>query len=145
MNSVAAVQWLRRAWEIDEEIQMLEESKEEAYSRALRVTNHLSGVGRPSSPDPHKFDAYVSLAYSLVERERTLLMTKAEISRAVALMGDSNCRRILHYRFLDCYTWPQVQEKMQYSETQCKRFYRKAVQDITPIIEKISMSAPLCV
>lgn len=140
---MTAVQWLRRAWAIDDEIRELEESTAEAYRRVTQATPQLSGEGSASSPDPHKFDAYVEYALALAQRERRLLTTKAEISRAVSGVEDAKCRRLLHLRFVDCCTWPKVQEEMRYSETQCKRIYRKALREITPVIEKMALNGPL--
>ena len=59
-----------------------------------------------------------------------------DIQDAIETVEDVRCRMLLRKRFIECKGWKRIASEMHYSERQIRRMCRKALQDITPYVEK---------
>ena len=132
---MTASKWLWQARRIDQEIKILKQSEKREYDRATSTVSKLSGMaGTASSPDPHKFDKLAEYSAAVRKREQDLLSLKTEMLETIGRLEDGRYRMILQLRYIDCFSWKKVQEKMHYSERGSFKIHAEALAHLSLIL-----------
>jgi DNA-directed RNA polymerase specialized sigma subunit len=61
---------------------------------------------------------------------KNLPIVKAEILSTIMQLEDSNLKRVLIYRYIDCLTWPDIMEKIYMSKATVLRWHKQAIAQI---------------
>ena len=69
-----------------------------------------------------------SLERKLVEEWRRMNLARKEIERRIKNLKSENEKDVLFYRYIAGYDWPEIAQKLRYSERQVHRFHGKALE-----------------
>lgn len=135
----AVVTWLYRAWKAQDEIRQLEEQLKRAETKAGSVTSAPDAVVVGGTKDPHKLDEVAALAAQTQRFIRKRVGIIAEINETIEKLDGPqhvNERQLLRKRLIDCKGWKRISYEMNYTDRQCRRIYRRAIDNITPIVRE---------
>ena len=132
---MTAKQWLNRGWRIQQEIEILNETKADLFDRLTHITASYNGMPGAATPDPHKFDEYAAYCEVVDGYCRQLANTQAEIVSVIEQIPDGNCRRLLTCRYVEFLTWEQVAVKLHYSWRHTMRLHGEALRMAHDVIE----------
>lgn len=135
-----ARQWLGRGRTIDRQIDALLEAKRVARERAESITQNYSEDGAQSTKDPHKYDRLVELENLIEQKEEELNATKAEIIETVWKLKDGRQRTVLLHYYVNILSLEQTAVKMHYSYENVKYLRRKAIGNMTKILEEAGLT-----
>lgn len=133
MNAKA---WLSRARTIDREIDALLLAKEEAFTKATKVTQQLTGMTVQSTPDPHKFDSIVEYEMKINTMIDRLYETKKEIASEIEKLTDGRYRTVLYHRYVNCMTFEKIAVYVGYSYKQVCRIHGRALLKMEDILNE---------
>ena len=133
---MTAKAWLKRGWQIDQEINSLLRTKQETRDRLTSVTAGYDGESVQGTRDPHKYDRLAELDEKIDRRIDQLVAVKQEIMDAIDQMEDERYRTLLRERYVNHKTWEQIKEIMRYSDLRyVYRLHGWALQAIRTTIE----------
>lgn len=142
MTEKEVKKWLDRAYNIDKEI----EKERKEYIRIDEVKESVSGIDtskpnvQTSAPKSANFEDRVirldeiqqSINDRIVEKEEI----KEEITKTINMLEDHYQRKVIILRHFDYLDWHEIEEKMNYSRSECFRRYNKAIKNIKNILNK---------
>ena len=139
---MTAAEWLERGWRLSEEIRELECAREEALAFAFRVTGGGREVCVQETADNSAerravgyADRAAEYAALLDERIGALIGVKCEIIRATARMTAPTLRALLVARYVNFKKWEEIAHELHYCEKQVGRLHRKALAELTEVLE----------
>ena len=132
---MTARQWLGRGWRLQQEINILMESKQSLFDRLTSTTASYSGEPGAASPDPHKFDGYAAYCSAVDEYAKRLTDVSAEILGVITAIEDGNQRRLLICRYIEFMTWEEIAVKLHYSWRHTFRIHDQALASAKRVIE----------
>lgn len=132
---MTAKDWLRRGWQIDQEINSLLRTKQETRDRLTSVTAGYDGESVQGTRDPHKYDRLAELDEKIDQRIDQLVAVKQEIMDAIAQVEDNRYRTLLTERYMEFRTWEQIAVDMNYTWRWTMKIHGQALLAIEPIIE----------
>ena len=126
-------EWLKRARVLDKEINQLLIAKREAYARAVgsgvdTSKEQVQGGGGNGTED--KFIRVADYELLIDKKIDKLLEIKQEIIEAVNEVEDSTYRTLLLAYYVNCKTWEQVAEELNYNLRWIYRLHGRALQAI---------------
>lgn len=127
---MTAKEWLRRGWQIDQEINSLLRTKQETRDRLTSVTAGYDGESVQGTRDPHKYDRLAELDEKIDQRIDQLIQVKGEIADAIAQVQDTRYRTLLTERYLCFRTWEQIAVDMNYSWKHIHRIHGEALIEL---------------
>lgn len=127
---MTAKDWLRRGWQIDQEINSLLRTKQETRDRLTSVTAGYDGESVQGTRDPHRYDRLAELDEKIDQRIDQLVAVKQEIMDAIAQVEDSRYRTLLTERYMEFRTWEQIAVDMNYSWKHIHRIHGEALIEL---------------
>lgn len=115
---MACKEWLLRAWEINDEINMLIEEQENAFLRATYRSQRSDSEKVQSSKTntaENRFTNYAEYAGMIDAKIDELYSVKREIVSAIWQIDDNTLRKLLFLRYIRFRSWEQIAESMHYS------------------------------
>lgn len=131
---MTAKEWLRRGWQIDQEINSLLRTKQETRDRLTSVTAGYDGESVQGTRDPHKYDRLAELDEMIDQRIDQLVAVKQEIVDAIAQVEDSRYRTLLTERYMEFKTWEQIAVDMDYSYMHTCRLHGEALRELEKVL-----------
>lgn len=128
-------QWLNRARNIDREIDVLVQERDETRARVEKITQTYDSIGVQSTKDPHKFDRLVELETEIDREIDNLVAVKTEILQAINRLEDSRYRAVLRGRYIDSKTFEKIAVEMHYSYKQVCRLHGRALLKMEDVLE----------
>lgn len=135
---MTAKDWLRRGWQIDQEINSLLRTKQETRDRLTSVTAGYDGESVQGTRDPHKYDRLAELDEKIDRRIDQLVAVKQEIMDAIAQVEDSRYRTLLTERYMEFKTWEQIAVDMNYTWRRVMQLHGEALNSIGQVVDMIS-------
>ena len=135
---MTAKDWLRRGWQIDQEINSLLRTKQETRDRLTSVTAGYDGESVQGTRDPHKYDRLAELDEKIDQRIDQLVAVKQEIMDAIAQVEDSRYRTLLTERYMEFRTWEQIAVDMNYTWRRVMQLHGEALNSIGQVVDMIS-------
>ncbi len=135
---MTAKDWLRRGWQIDQEINSLLRTKQETRDRLTSVTAGYDGESVQGTRDPHKYDRLAELDEKIDQRIDQLVAVKQEIMDAIAQVEDSRYRTLLTERYMEFKTWEQIAVDMNYTWRRVMQLHGEALNSIGQVVDMIS-------
>lgn len=135
---MTAKEWLDRGRKLDEEINQLLQSQQEALTRATKTTCVSDGEKvqtSQSNTSESEFINYASYSDMIDKRIDELYAIKQEILAAVMKLEDGTLRTLLIARYINFHTWERIAYDMHYSYRQVCRLHGKALNKIKDVIE----------
>lgn len=119
--------FLKRARNIDHEIDVLMKAEEETRDRILSITQRYDGDGAQSTKDPHKFDKLAELSSLIDQKTDELVAVKAEILEMIGRLPESRQRNVCNSYYIRMRTFEQIAVEENYSYRQVKRIHSKSL------------------
>lgn len=135
---MTAKDWLRRGWQIDQEINSLLRTKQETRDRLTSVTAGYDGESVQGTRDPHKYDRLAELDEKIDQRIDQLVAVKQEIMDAIAQVEDSRYRTLLTERYMEFKTWEQIAVDMNYTWRRVMQLHGEALIALGQVVGMIS-------
>lgn len=130
-------QWLRRARVINKEIEQLLIAKQEAYESALGIAIDVSKDKVQSSKGnstENKLVNYIEYEFLINKRIDELIACKNEILKAISRLDNIQYRTLLTAYYINCRTWEQVAEEMNYDLRWIHRLHGRALKKIGEVL-----------
>lgn len=103
-----------------------------AELRLMKVSGSGNMDGMPHGSNQSDLSDYVaeldSLERKLVEERYRRVLAYKEIVRRIKSLESENEKDVLFYRYIAGYDWPEIAQKLRYSERQVHRFHGKALE-----------------
>lgn len=132
---MTAKEWLNRGWRVQQEIELLQETKVRLYERAVNVTAKYTGLPGAVSPDPHVLDGFAEYCARVDARAQELTRISSEILCVIRAVEDPRYRRLLTFRYLNYLPWTQVAQRMHRDLRWVYRLHNAALQAAKLTIE----------
>lgn len=133
---MTAKEYLSRYYVMKQKIERIEEEVEE-YKR---LANSIPGCNFDDvrvDGTKNKDAIQIKWVHRAIDKEddlklmiKNLPIVKAEILNTVMQLEDSNLKRLLIYRYIDCLTWQDIMEKMYLSKATVLRWHKQAISQI---------------
>ena len=94
----------------------------------------VDGTKNEDAPFVKWFHNAIDNEFELNQMLKNLPIVKAEILSTIMQLEDSNLKRVLIYRYIDCLTWPDIMEKMYMSKATVLRWHKQAIAQIKIMI-----------
>ena len=130
-------EWLNRGRRLNRRLQALQESKRQAYERAISSTAAAGSdfVGSPSNFSlVDKNASYANLSAAVDMQIKRLEEARAEILHILNQLEDNTLATLLTEYYVNDKTWEEVAVSMGYSWRQVLRLHGQAVQEIRKIL-----------
>ena len=135
LTAAEAKRWLRRARNLDREINALLQAREEARARAEGLTRPIDGDSIHATHDPHRrFDRLAELEEQLDSRVDALIAVKQEILTAIEQLEDTRHRTLLVAYYINGQTWEEIAVEMGYTFRRVTQLHVEALLKTLPII-----------
>ena len=109
MNSTNSIRsWFNRGFRLDREINALEESKHELFTRITNTTMNYSGESVDTTKDPHKYDSYIAFCAQVDKRVDELITAKGEILSVIEKIDNTQQRTVLILRYVNFWDWKAI-------------------------------------
>lgn len=130
---MTAKEYLFQIRNIDARLKQLE-----AEIKDIEVRLGVQGInygGTPSTPsDEDKRTRYVIRLIELKDKYEAegnrLLDKKEEITNTIAKVSDFRLRQVLYYRYVLCYKWEPIADKLGYDEKYLFKLHGHALEEI---------------
>ena len=103
-----------------------------AELRTMKISGSGNIDGMPHGSRQSDLSDYAaeldSLERKLVEEWRRMNLARKEIERRIKNLKSENEKDVLFYRYIAGYDWPEIAQKLRYSERQVHRFHGKALE-----------------
>lgn len=103
-----------------------------AELRTMKISGFGNIDGMPHGSRQSDLSDYAaeldSLERKLVEEWRRMNLARKEIERRIKNLKSENEKDVLFYRYIAGYDWPEIAQKLRYSERQVHRFHGKALE-----------------
>lgn len=103
-----------------------------AELRTMKISGSGNMDGMPRGSRRSDLSDYAaeldSLERKLVEEWRRMNLARKEIERRIKNLKSENEKDVLFYRYIAGYDWPEIAQKLRYSERQVHRFHGKALE-----------------
>lgn len=133
-------EWLQRAWNIEKEIQELEERRMTVRNEILRITPSYEYRGNQTFHSGNckeaKYIKLIEFSQRIDKHIEELYKVKTEIDKAIDKVPNSKLRRLLKLRYIDFKTWEDIADEMNYALRHIMRLHGKALIAIRCIICK---------
>ncbi len=80
----------------------------------------------------------IDLDNEIVKDVKEFVSKRNEIAQFIELVNNENCRKVLEYRYIMSFTWTQISEVMNYSQSHIFRFYRQSIDILNKIAKNES-------
>ena len=111
-----------------------------AELRTMKISGFGNIDGMPHGSRQSDLSDYAaeldSLERKLVEEWRRMNLARKEIERRIKNLKSENEKDVLFYRYIAGYDWPEIAQKLRYSERQVHRFHGKALEHFRLLEEK---------
>lgn len=131
---MTAKAWLNRAWRVQQEIEMLNRTKESIFERLTSTTASYSHTPGSATPDPHKMDAYADYCRQVDERARELTKIAGEVVAMISRVEDGRYRQLLLLRYVEYMTWEQIAVQLNYSWRWTMQLHAEALQAVDDLL-----------
>lgn len=132
--------WMNRGYKINHEIESIERSRSNLYSKAVSMTPQYGGETVAGTKDPHKMDRYLEAVERYAEQTRGRIAELSDISgeilHVICAVEDGKERTVLIERYLNFFTWERIAVSMGYSWRQVVRIHGKALLSVKKILER---------
>ena len=103
-----------------------------AELRTMKISGSGNIDGMPHGSRQSDLSDYAaeldSLERKRVEEWRRMTLARKEIERRIKNLKSENEKDVLFYRYIAGYDWPEIAQKLRYSERQVHRFHGKALE-----------------
>lgn len=126
-------EWLRRARELDKEINQLLIAKQDAYEKALGGSVDYSKERVQSSSGNSSENRFIKLAeydYLIDDKIDELIDCKSEILKAINTVENTLYRALLIAYYVNCKTWEDVALELKYGVRHIHRLHGRALEKI---------------
>lgn len=115
---MTAKEWLSRARNIDIEIKLLKQLKEEIFTELTHCTlpTDIERVDGSKKYNEQKKIKYMELCEQIEKMELRLIAVKTEIIKAIDNVPDSVSRIILYERYINLKKWYQISRIVNYDD-----------------------------
>lgn len=103
----------------------------------LRATAEKVSPVYSLAPGGGSGDSMTNAAAKIVDLEREIAADSARLADELALvrfmvesLDDFRQRQVVEYRYIQGYSWRQIQEELKYSESQVLRYHRHALKNL---------------
>ncbi len=131
-------EWLKRGFNLDNEIKQLTESAQKAYDNATSISQKIDFDRVQTSKingSEHKFLQVVHYAMETTKKVSELYAVKTEILEVVYMVNNPIYRTLLLARYINFKTWEQIAMDMNYDVSWIHRLHDKALETIKETIE----------
>lgn len=117
-------QWLKQGWNLQKEVEALQNAKRQAFYTACNSTGILSNVPSKSSGNAteNKMCNYVDYSQLLDNRLQELYHIKSEILTAILKVENSTYRTLLTERYINLKKWEEIAGVMGYSTEHLRKY-----------------------
>lgn len=134
-----AKHWLERARYAEEEIQKLQELKEQTLARLHGGLSSGDGIKVQKSVGNHTENLMISYAEMIQEIQAQILekeLIKREILESLSTLSDGRLKVLIISRYLQNQAWEKIADKMQYTQPYVQGvLHRKALNQIQKYLD----------
>ena len=112
-------EFLQKGRKLEIEIKQLKEARQKAYELATSTTVDYSAEKVQTSSDnsaERKFAEYAEYSQELDQRIEELSAYRKRMLKLINKLDNSTYRTLLVSRYINCNTWEEIAEKMEYSD-----------------------------
>lgn len=125
-------EWLKRAYDLDGEIDMLTEERQRAFDKVCAPSRDTKSERVQTSKQNLQEDwsvAYIEYTQRIEVRTAELWEIKSEIFDVINQIADNKLRQLLICRYIMFLTWEQTAERLGYShEWVSKGLHKRALR-----------------
>lgn len=135
---MTAKEWLKRARKLDKEINQLLIAKRDAYASAIGRgvdTSKEQVQGGEGNGTEDKFIRVADYELLIDKKIDKLLEIKQEIIEAVDTVENSTYKALLLAYYVNCKTWEQVAEDMDYDVRWIYILHKRALKEIGEVLD----------
>ena len=106
---------LREGRRVSDRIKQLQESAERAYANITSATQKISDSGVHSDKMRDAMAEYVAYSEEIYEEIARLQKIRRTMLLRISKLNRYELQTVLHLYYIDCLSWEQVKDKMNYS------------------------------
>ena len=136
-NQHYAHMWLKRMWDLDDEIKQYVDNAESMLGAKIPAydSEKIPGGADPN-PTESKNIEYAMLMAEIEKRENELATENIRTYNVINNLKDSRLQVILYARYVRHLLWRQVEKEARYEHQRCNELWHKALDEVYPFIPK---------
>lgn len=131
---MTAKEYLQRGWNLNREIEALQDAKRRSYDRCTSATVRPSGMPG-GAPTVDVLSSYVDFSAEIDRQIGRLVGIQREIAGVIGKVQDNRLRMVLTERYVCFKRWEDIAAEQHYSWQHTMRMHKNALRVVDAILK----------